>query len=304
MTLPSFYHAERVGELYTPDILNVTRQALANKITPSEQDETRTALMLIDMQVDFIHPEGALSVPGAVDDTQRTIEWMYNNLEGITTVFASLDSHLPLQIFSPSWWVDETGQHPEPYTVISAETVMRGKWHPVYEVAWSKQYVQILERDAKKQLMIWPYHTLTGTVGHNFMPALYEAITYHSSVRQTQPEIIIKGSIAKSEHYSIFEPEVKLDNLNDGGLNKSLLEQLTEYEKIYVAGEAKSHCVLETISTMMRYFAERPEIIQRIHVLEDCMSSVAHPEIDFESIAKDALNSFAKEGLQLVSGSS
>jgi nicotinamidase/pyrazinamidase len=304
MTLPSFYHAERVGELYTPDILNVTRQALANKITPSEQDETRTALMLIDMQVDFIHPEGALSVPGAVDDTQRTIEWMYNNLEGITTVFASLDSHLPLQIFSPSWWVDETGQHPEPYTVISAETVMRGKWHPVYEVAWSKQYVQILERDAKKQLMIWPYHTLTGTVGHNFMPALYEAITYHSSVRQTQPEIIIKGSIAKSEHYSIFEPEVKLDNLNDGGLNKSLLEQLTEYEKIYVAGEAKSHCVLETISTMMRYFAERPEIIQRIHVLEDCMSSVAHPEIDFESIAKDALNSFAKEGLQLVSSSS
>jgi nicotinamidase/pyrazinamidase len=209
-----------------------------------------------------------------------------------------------LQIFSPSWWVDETGQHPEPYTVISAETVMRGKWHPVYEVAWSKQYVQILERDAKKQLMIWPYHTLTGTVGHNFMPALYEAITYHSSVRQTQPEIIIKGSIAKSEHYSIFEPEVKLDNLNDGGLNKSLLEQLTEYEKIYVAGEAKSHCVLETISTMMRYFAERPEIIQRIHVLEDCMSSVAHPEIDFESIAKDALNSFAKEGLQLVSSSS
>jgi hypothetical protein len=80
MTLPSFYHAERVGELYTPDILNVTRQALANKITPSEQDETRTALMLIDMQVDFIHPEGALSGPGAVDDTPLTIEWMYNNL--------------------------------------------------------------------------------------------------------------------------------------------------------------------------------------------------------------------------------
>lgn len=297
---PHFYQSHKVGDLYHPDVLTTIQAGRNARIAPANEDIQRTALLLVDMQVDFIHANGALSVPGAVDDTRRTIEWIYTHLSEITTIYASLDSHLPLQIFSPGWWINKHNQHPAPYTVITAEEVDQALWQPLYDAEWSKSYVYELEKTAKKQLMIWPYHTLTGTVGHNLMPALYEAIAYHSSARETQPELISKGSIPKSENYSIFEPEVKLNELPHGGLNISLLDKFASYDRVYIAGEAKSHCVLETVNTMMRYFKDQPEIIRRIHILEDCMSSVAHPEIDFETMAQAEFDTFVSKGLQLV----
>lgn len=298
--LPQFYDASKVGTLYTPDLLGVTASAKAVNVGLASDDERRTALLLIDMQVDFIHAQGALSVPNAVEDTKRTIEWLYHHLGKVTTIFASLDSHLPLQIFSPGWWVNRSGEHPAPFTVITADDVARGDWVALYEETWSRGYVGELEERAKKQLMIWPYHTLLGTQGHMLMPALYEAIAYHSSARRTQPQLISKGSIAKSENYSIFEPEVKLPDLPHGGLNVDLLETIGTYDAIYIAGEAKSHCVLETVASMVRYFEGRPDVLTRLHLLEDCMSSVAHPEIDFEAIAREQFEQFKAQGVNIV----
>src|SRR5690606_37646413 len=117
----------------------------------------------------------------------------------------------PNQIFSPSWWVDADGNHPQPFTLITHDEVKSGKWTALYQPEWSLEYTERLEENAKKQLMIWSYHTLIGTSGHNITPTLYEAILYHSSARQTQPEFIIKGTVPNTEHYSIFEPEVKPD---------------------------------------------------------------------------------------------
>jgi hypothetical protein len=51
---------------------------------------------------------------------------------------------------------------------------------------------------------------------------------------------------------------------------------------------------------MMRYFKDQPEIIAKIRVLADCMSSVAHPDIDFDIMANQAFSKFQKEGLGLV----
>jgi nicotinamidase-related amidase len=263
-------------------------------------DERRTVLLLVDAQVDFIHVDGALSVPGAVDDTRRTIEWLFRNLGQVTTIAASLDSHVPIQIFSPTWWVDETGQHPMPFTPISSEQVQKGKWKALYEVAWSGEYVARLEELAKKQLMIWPYHTLIGTTGHSITPALYEAIAYHSAARQSQPIFLNKGSIPKTEHYSILEPEVKVPDQPLGNLNTAFLELLASYDLIYIAGQAKSHCVLETVASIMRYFRDQPTVIAKLRVLSDCMSSVAHPEIDFDAMANEAFTRYAEQGLTLA----
>jgi len=35
-------------------------------------------------------------------------------------------------------------------------------------------------------------------------------------------------------------------------------------------------------------------------VLTDCMSSVAHPEIDFDALAEETLARYAAQGLRLV----
>ncbi len=301
MNLPDFYNARRVGELYIPNTSGAVDSGRSAGLGRSDEDETRIILLLVDIQVDFVHVDGALSVPGAVEDTRRTIEWIYENAGRLTTIAASLDSHVPLQIFSPTWWADANGRHPDPFTVISSDDVAQGAWTPLYEQGWSHTYVQQLEDAARKQLMIWPYHTLIGTPGHSLTPALYEAITYHTAARQSQPVFLSKGSLPETEHYSIMEPEVKLPNMKHGGLNMDFLDMLAGYDRVYIAGQAKSHCVLETTTSMMRYFANTPEIISKLYFLRDCTSSVAHPEIDFDAIADETLQRYAEQGLQLVS---
>ena len=299
-SMPSFYDPSKVGALYVPQVQAAITEGQAVGLAPASDDHPRVALLLVDVQVDFVHEDGALSVPGAIGDTRRTVEWIYRNIADITTIAASLDSHTPIQIFYPTWWVNQQGEHPLPYTAITLEDVESGRWNPVFEVEWSRQYVRKLNAQAKKVLMIWPYHTMIGTPGQALTPALYEAIAYHSAARQTQPIFLAKGSIAKTEHYSILEPEVKVPDHLLGGLNTDFLSILDEHDLIYVAGQAKSHCVLETVTSLAHYFATEPEKIARMRFLIDCTSSVQHPEIDFDAMAEEELARFEAKGMRLV----
>ncbi|NDJ53538.1 MAG: hypothetical protein GYB68_10700, partial [Chloroflexi bacterium] len=276
MSLPSIYDPNRVGKVYRAYTTTAITEGMAAGHKPASQDDPRVLVMLVDAQVDFIHPEGSLSVPGAVEDTRRTVEWIYQNVGGITKIMASLDTHIPFQIFYPTWWIDEDGNHPAPYTLISAGEVDQGKWKPTLMEDWSVRYVHQLEEGSKKVLTIWPYHTMLGTEGHIIMPALREAISYHAGARQTQPDLYVKGTIPQTEHYSILEPEVKVPGETLGIVNEDLLKQIASYDRIFVMGQAKSHCVLETVTSMVRYYAEHdPEVIKRVTLFDDGMSSVA-----------------------------
>ncbi len=144
--------------------------------------------------------------------------------------------------------------------------------------------------------MIWPFHTMIGTPGHAITPVLSEAISYHSAARRSQPRYIIKGTLAQTEYYSLLEPEVKVEREPGGQLNQDLLDWIMAFDRIYIAGQAKSHCVLETLNSIARY---SPDQLGKLHLLTDCTSSVQHPEIDFESLAQEALAALSKRGLVL-----
>ncbi len=300
MNFPAFYDPDRVGTVYRADVRGVVEAAQATGARPAVQDERRTLLLLVDAQVDFVHADGALSVPGAVDDTRRTIEWLYRNLEQVTDIILSLDSHFPRQIFYAGWWAGPDGNPPEAMTPISADDVDAGRWQPVVEPEWSRYYVHELERRAKKTLMIWPYHTMLGTVGHMITPALYEAVTYHAAARQSEVRHVVKGRIARSEYYSLFEPEVKLPDEEGGTLRAALLDRVASYDRVYIAGQAKSHCVLESITSLAKYEGYQPGLLEKVHLLEDCTSAVAHPEIDFDALANEEYDAFEKRGLKRV----
>lgn len=300
MTLPAFYNPATVGTAFTPDVTRAVADGRAQNLQPATTDTTRIALVLVDMQVDFIHQDGALYVPGAIEDSRRVTEWIYRHVGNLTKIYASLDSHYPIQIFSPTWWQDAQGDHPAPFTVITSDDVRAGRWSAIYEPEWSLSYVTALENQHKKQLMIWPYHTLIGTPGHDLTPALYEAISYHTAARQAQPTFITKGEIAKTEHYSMLEPEVKVPEHPQGTLNQAFLDELKTFDLVYIAGEAKSHCVLETVNSIMRHFQDDSALIGKLRLLEDAMSSVDHPEINFDNIANEALAIHRNNGLKLV----
>lgn len=300
ISYPDFYDPERVGTLYAPNTGAVMTAGAQTGLSPAEQDQRHVMLLLVDPQVDFIHPDGSLSVPGAVADTRRTIEWILSHVGELTAIASSLDSHLPAQIFFPTWWINDARQHPAPFTAITSQDLEQHRWQPLFEPDWSRQYVYALETQAKKELMIWPYHTMMGTPGHSITPALYEAIVFHAAARQSPPVFLTKGAIPKTEHYSLLEPEVKVPDQPQGSLNTAFLGMLANYDLIYVAGQAKSHCVLETVTSVMQYFGDQPEQIAKWRILTDCMSSVAHPVIDFDAMAEESFARFAAQGLHLV----
>lgn len=297
MELPGFYDPDRVGEQVAPDVSAAVAEGAATKLSIAEFDQRRLLLLLVDAQIDFVHLDGALSVPGAVADAVRTIEWICRNVQSITAIYASLDSHLPTQIFFSGWWEDEAGEHPDPMTVITANQVAGGRWKPRYLPEWSADYVVQLEQRAKKELMIWPYHTLLATPGHNLTPALYEAVTYHAAARTSAPRFITKGELPQTEYYSLFEPEVKVPQDARGQPNQQLLDDLASFDLIYVAGQARSHCVLESIGSIAHH---RPDLLPRVRLLEDCTSSVQHPSIDFDALADERYAEFGRRGMRQV----
>ena len=55
---------------------------------------------------------------------------------------------------------------------------------------------------------------------------------------------IQKGQYPHSEMYGIIKPEYSLHDHT----NLDLLQEIATYDKIVIAGEAKSHCVLEVFA--------------------------------------------------------
>lgn len=128
---PTFYDPQRIGTLFYPDVSRIAGEAASANLPPAASDRQNVHLVIIDMQVDFCHTQGSLHVPGAQDDIRRLVEFIYDNAENITNITCSLDSHLPYQIFHPAWWVNEQGEHPAPFTLITYEDIKEGRWRPL-----------------------------------------------------------------------------------------------------------------------------------------------------------------------------
>jgi len=299
-TFPTFYDPQRIGALFYPDMAQIAAAAEQAGLSPAAEDEQIVHLMIIDMQVDFCHPGGSLFVPGAVEDIRRTIEFIYGNAERITQISCSLDSHLPHQIFSPSWWADAEGNHPAPFTLISAEDVSNGRWRPLQEPEWSQYYVKQLEQEAKKQLTIWPYHVQIGSIGQALDPELWSAVFWHSLARRAQPVWLTKGSVPLTEHYSIIQPEVPVPDRPGGDKNRAFLDILAGADVVVIAGEAESHCVLETVEDLVEEFGDRHDMLGKVLFLRDCTSPVVHPEVDFHAIAQERFAAFAEQGVRFI----
>src|SRR5207245_11537434 len=97
-------------------------------------------------------------------------------------------------------------------------------WVPVLKPARPMRYVHELQEQDKKELMIWPYHTMEGTLGHMLMAPISEAIAWHSAARHSQPTYIVKGRTARTEYYGIFGAEVPDPDDPESSLNVTLLD--------------------------------------------------------------------------------
>jgi nicotinamidase/pyrazinamidase len=286
---------------YAARIQEFTEAGRQAGFSPAREDRQKIALVLVDYQHDFVDPGGTLYVPGSQDDVARLLAWFYTNAHSISSVYASLDTHLPFQIFYSSWWKDpRTGEHPQPFTPITVDDVTNRRWIPDIQPEWSIKYVHLLQQQAKKDLMIWPYHTMEGSLGHMLVAPISEAIAWHSAARHIQPIYVVKGRTMRTEFYGIFGAEVPDPEDPESSLNSSLLDAVMKHDKVYIAGEAKSHCVLETERQLVNRFGNQPEMLKKLHFLRDCTSSVQHPSIDFDVLAEAELAEMERQGVQMV----
>ncbi len=313
LPLPSFYDPTKVPELYLERAGLVADAARAyaaeHRIAKARHDTSRIAAFGIDCQVAFCTPGASLYVPGAEADTRRTIEWIYRNLDKLHTLAFSLDTHSVFQIFHPAWWVGRDGEPPAPFSVITHDDVLSGAWRPVAHEKESLEYTEKLAAGGKYVLTVWPYHALLGGLSHALVPALMEAAIFHAVAREQATHFESKGQAPLTENYSVLSPEVReLGGRAVGGLNAAFFEALVSHDRVYVFGQAKSHCVLSTLVDLRIELEKRdPSLLAKIHVLVDATSPVPAPPIDplppsldFPAVAERAFADLERAGMRLV----
>ncbi len=312
--IPSFFNKNNASEVYFPRYDMITKEAenyvKLYDIKPANGSTEKIAVFSIDEQNGFCNPDASLFVPGSVEDVARGNEFILRNMDKITSLHYSMDTHFTYQIFHPSYWVDKNDKHPEAFTIISLEDIKQGKWKAVIQPKMAYEYVQKLETNGKYVLTIWPFHTMLGSVDHALVPQSFEVATFFSMVRKTSINFETKGTNPYTENYSVMSPEVKkIGNNVVGQFNSKFFKALMENDKIYIKGQASSHCVKETIEDILREIKQvDPALAKKVFILRDCMSpvpAIVDPVsgdmiIDFPKIADSAFEVFEAEGMNIV----
>ena len=325
LPVPPHFDPTTVGEIWKVDY--PTRAAQAQEwarqfnLSPAASDTQKVVLIAIDVQNTFCLPGFELFVAGrsgmgAVEDNRRLCEFIYRNLGRITHITATLDTHTAMQIFHPIFLVDSHGQNPAPLTLISHDDILQGRWKfnpaiagslgidPEYGQQHLLHYAAELQACQKYDLTIWPYHVMLGSLGHALVPAVEEAIFFHTIARFSQADFQIKGNNPLTEHYSALGPEV-LDGPNGERIaeqNRTFIQQLEKFDALFIAGQAKSHCVAWTINDLLNdILVHDARLVEKVYLLEDCTSPVVVPGVvDYTGQADAAFRNFAQAGMHVV----
>jgi len=251
-------------------------------------------LLIIDPQEDFCNPDGSLFVPGAGEDCIRTAAMMERLGKTIDKIYVTFDSHRQYQIFHPMFWMKADGTPVNPFDLITNADVKNSDITPVDPnmLDWCLSYTKALEDGGRYPLVIWPYHCLIGTPGWNVNPEIMNAILDWEKLTYRMYNPITKGSNFKTEHYSAVKAEVEVPEDPTTHLNqKGIIEPLENADIIAICGQARSHCVANTVRDIMSNFSD-PVFIKKLYILEDAMSDVT----TFEHLGDSFFDDFKKAG--------
>ena len=325
LLVPSHYSPEKVGEVwkvpYQQRAEEARNWAKKYRIKPASNDILRICLVAVDVQNTFCIPSfelyvGGRSGTGAIDDNRRLCEFIYRHLHVITQVCPTMDTHEIMQIFHELYLINDKGEHPDPFTLISVEDIQNGVWKFNEALCYSfhidkefgqKQllhYTTKLKEGGKYDLTIWPYHAMLGGIGHALVAAFEEALFFHGVARYSQPDFHVKGDEPFTEHYSVLGPEV-LEGPQGEPLarkDEKVFYKLIQYDAVIIAGQSKSHCVAWTIDDLLRdILAKDRQLVEKVYLLEDCTSPVVVPGIiDYTEQANNAFQRFADAGMHIV----
>ena len=251
-------------------------------------------LLVIDPQNDFCDPNGSLSVPGAADDMDRLAAMVDRLRDKLSAIHVTLDSHRKVDISHPIWFRDSRGKHPDPFSVIGADDVEKGRWTTTRPSAYKRTlaYLRGLEAGGRYPHVIWPYHCLIGDGGHNVWPRLADAVHAWED-RFAIADYVTKGSNPWTEHFSAVQAEVPDPTDPTTQVNGELIGTLEKADLILLAGEALSHCLANTVRDIATKFAD-PAYVSKLVLLTDASSNVP----TFDSYGDDFVRELTAKGMR------
>lgn len=235
-----------------------------------------TLLLVIDMQNDFCRTDGALYVHGAENDVTRLEKFISSHEDRIDHIIMTQDNHHVIDISHPGFWEDQSGNPPAPFTLINSENVQSRVWRPRFWKEKAIEYIQSLEKQGEFPHIIWPEHCIIGSYGAAIVNEIMEPVKRWARKGHFF-DLVIKGTNPLTEHFGALMASVPIEGSPETQLNRELVRKLKLYDKIVVAGEAKSHCVATTIKQLLNIDGFATKLV----ILEDCMSDVT----GFETIA-------------------
>jgi len=281
----------------TKNLNDILKLGSKETVIPAVNDTNKVLLLAIDMQADFCNADGSLTVyPGAKRDVLNITKFIYNNIDKISTIMCSMDTHYTDQIFFPSFWTKGDGSPVDPYTMITYDEVAAGHYKSVKGSPKKvMDCLKALETAGKVGVFVWPYHCMVGTPGFNLETEFAAMVHYHSIVRASRPQIVFKGTDMYSERFGIIESEYNPNNIVEWSVINAIANIQTgnvagataNYSKIILCGEASSHCLITSAEQITKRFSSRPDILSSIIIMEDGTS----PVTGFE---QQAIDGFAK----------
>lgn len=272
--------------------------------------QQRLHLLIIDPQNDFCDlpadycppdPRGGLMEPslpvtGAHTDMRRLAELINVAGFGLTDITATLDTHNRIDIAHPTFWKDAAGGEVAPFTPIAAADVRTGRYVPRDSALIKRvqKYLDALEAAGRYTHLVWPVHCELGTWGHLIHRDLCGALDGWEDNREISVAKVMKGLNPHTEHYSAVMAEVP-DSADPGTqLNRNLLARLRTADRVYIGGEAGSHCVKATTEDVVANWPEND--LGRLVLIEDAISPVA----GFESAYADFLARMRSRGVRVA----
>ena len=242
------------------------------------------SLLIIDPQNDF-HPGGSLAIPSSGEDATRIATFI--RTRNIDRIVITLDSHQRMHIAHAIFWVDDYGHHPPPFTIISHEDVRTRKWRardPTHQRA-VEHYARQLDERGRFQICIWPEHCIMGSPGHNVHPEIQAAVNEWAESRMKEVVFVWKGQNCLTEMYSALRAEVPVAEDPQTHLNMEMIRTLRESRRLFVCGQALSHCVNFTVRDLVDHYDDSR--LASITILRDGTSSVPGFEAEGDCFLRD-----------------
>ena len=231
----------------------------------------------IDYQNDFMdQPNATLGVAGALADAKRASDWLIKISPFLTSFYLTQDSHHVMDIAHPKWWKKNEGKGDNdpfvaPFTPITSAMLASGEIYPAMHKKTSIEYVRNLEDQGEFGHFIWPEHCIIGTEGHAFASDIQKAYAHYETSTGRFVNVVTKGSNPFTEHFGAFRANIPQSNDPSTQVNQAFLQQLQSLDVMYFTGEARSHCVANSLRQLCD---EVPTLLPKMVIITDGMSDV------------------------------